>query len=149
LDNISIAYIGIGSNLGDRKRNIEDAMCLLNNSDVITIKKISSIYETKPAGGPPQNDYLNGVFEIETHLSPYGLLREIHAVENKLGRVRTKKNGPRTIDLDILLFDNIFIQDDVLYIPHPRMAEREFVMRGLCEIAPHLNICHHYCSMAA
>lgn len=127
-------YIGIGSNLGDRKANIEKAVRLVKLIKKVKVKRISSIYETKPVGGPPQEDFLNGVFEIETSLSPFMLLEELQKIEKYLGRKRSVKNGPRTIDLDILLFGNKKIDTKELKIPHPRMHKREFVLRGLREL---------------
>jgi len=103
---------------------------------VTRVTKISKIIETQPEGGPPQDRYLNCIIEIKTSLSPYELLRRLQRIESDLGRVRTIKNGPRTIDLDILLYDDVKINEDSLCIPHPRMLEREFVMGSLREIAP-------------
>ena len=100
------------------------------------VTKISKIMETPPEGGPPQAPYLNCVIEIQTTLSPYELLRRLQKIEGDLGRIRTTKFGPRTIDLDILLYGDIQIKEDSLCIPHPRMLEREFVMKPLREIAP-------------
>ncbi len=128
------AYIGIGSNLGDRQDNINKAISYLNNSDSIRVTKISSIYETEPVSGPPQGKYLNGVIKIRTNLSPLDLLGRLDKIEMKLGRVRFVKFGPRTIDLDILLYGDIKMDNDRLTIPHPRMFEREFVSRGLREL---------------
>lgn len=127
-------YIGIGSNLGNRQQNINKAISYLKDSDKIEVKKVSSIYETEPIGGPPQGKFLNGVIEIETDLSPLDLLDRLDEIEMKLGRVRSEKNGPRTIDLDILLYSDIQINNERLTIPHPHMQEREFVLRGLREI---------------
>ena len=128
------SYIGIGSNLGDRQGNINKAMSYLKDSDDIEVTKVSSIYETEPIGGPPQGKFLNGVIEIETLLSPLDLLDRLLKIEMKLGRVRSRKNGPRTIDLDILLYSDTQINNERLTIPHPHMQEREFVLRGLREI---------------
>jgi 2-amino-4-hydroxy-6-hydroxymethyldihydropteridine diphosphokinase len=130
------AYIGIGSNLGDREKNIDEAIALLNSVKSVKVTKISSIYRTAPVGGPAQGDYLNGVIEINTTFAPFELLEFLNKIEEKLGRERREVNGPRTMDLDILLYDGTRINDSRLTIPHPRMFEREFVMRGLREIAP-------------
>jgi len=129
------AYISVGSNLGNRMKNIEKALTFMSGSEKIVLVKRSSIYETDPVGGPKQGKYLNGVVEIETTLSPHDLLSELNGIEKKLDRVRAEINGPRTIDLDILTYDDVAVKDKDLVIPHPRMREREFVQRGLREIA--------------
>lgn len=131
-------YIGIGSNLGNRPANIESAIAELKGSSGISIEKISSIIETTPIGGPRQSKYLNGVVKIKTEISPRALLGILQKIENKLGRIRTVKNGPRTIDLDMLLYDDKMINEPDLKVPHPRMFEREFVMRPLLEIEPQI-----------
>lgn len=131
-------YIGFGSNLGDRQYYIKTAIRrtrLLMDTRVI---KISKIIEALPEGGPLQRPYLNCVIEIQTALSPYELLRRLRKIEADLGRVRTIKNGPRNIDLDILLYGDVQIKEDSLCIPHPRMFQREFVIKPLKEIAPEL-----------
>jgi len=130
------AYIGIGSNLGDRQKNIDRAIAYLKSFKDIEITKSSSIYETEPVGGPPQGKFLNGVMEIKTSLSPDDLLKYLKKIENKLGRVKKEKDGPRTIDLDILLYGDMKINNQRLKVPHPGMYKREFVLRGLKEIAP-------------
>jgi len=127
-------FIGLGSNLGDREKHIDKAIEELRKNSSIKIKKISSIYETEPVGGVKQGKFLNGVLEIETGLEPKDLLKELLTVENRLGRKRTIKNGPRTIDLDILYYGDEVINEADLIVPHPRMMQREFVMRGLREL---------------
>ena len=128
------AYIGVGSNLGDRKANIEKAMKFLKMTKEINFLGTSSIYETEPAGGLPQGNFLNGVFKIETTLEPFKLLGELQRIEKHLGRKRKIKNGPRTMDLDILLFGRKKVNSKDLVIPHPRMHRREFVLRGLRQL---------------
>ena len=128
-----IVYLGLGSNLGDRARNIHEAVRLLNEAGIMAIK-LSSIIETDPVGGPPQGLFLNAVLKARTDLSPEALLKAAHAVEAALGRVRTVKDGPRTIDIDILLYDDLTLNTPELVIPHPRMKERAFVMRPLNEV---------------
>jgi 2-amino-4-hydroxy-6-hydroxymethyldihydropteridine diphosphokinase len=128
-----VVYLGLGSNLGDRARNIHEAVRLLNEAGVMAIK-LSTIIETDPVGGPPQGLFLNGVLKAETELLPLDLLKTVNEVEAKLGRVRTVKDGPRTIDIDILLYDDMALDTPELVIPHPRMREREFVMGPLVEI---------------
>jgi len=129
-----LCYIGIGSNLGDRGKYIESAIDKLRAIKGIEVKKVSSIYETDPVGGPGQGKYLNGVLELETELEPRVLLAKLQAIENELGREKTVKNAPRTIDLDILLYGDEKIDEPGLKVPHPRMREREFVMKPLKEI---------------
>jgi 2-amino-4-hydroxy-6-hydroxymethyldihydropteridine diphosphokinase len=129
-----LCYIGIGSNLGNREKRIEEAIKKLKNIKSVKVRKISGIRETEPVGGPKQGKYLNGVIEIETELKPRELLLRLQGIENQLGRERTVKDGPRTIDLDILLYGDSNIDEPGLKIPHPRMAEREFVMKPLKEI---------------
>ena len=127
-------YIGIGSNLGDRQRYIDKAISSLKNNKDVKLKRSSSIYETDPVSDIPQDKFLNGVLEIETVLSPRDLLKELNCIELKLGRKRTVKNAPREIDLDILYYGQKVITEDGLVIPHPKILEREFVLRGLREL---------------
>jgi 2-amino-4-hydroxy-6-hydroxymethyldihydropteridine diphosphokinase len=131
-------YIGIGSNLGDRAGYIDKAIDALRISKKIRVARVSTIYETEPVSDIPQGAYLNGVIEIETGLSPRELLEALINIEKSLGRVRTARNAPRTVDLDILYFGNERICEKDLTIPHPRIMEREFVLKGLRELAPHL-----------
>ena len=131
---MTVCYIGIGSNLGDRRAYIDRALELLGAANGVTIKRISSIYETDPVGGPIQGKFLNGVMEIETILKPLELLKELNRIETSLGRVRGLKNAPRVIDLDIILFGQERIESADLGVPHPRMREREFVLKGLREL---------------
>ncbi len=130
---MSIVCLGLGSNLGDRAKNIQDSLGLLNKSGV-KVLKVSTIIETDPVGGPPQGFFLNAAVKAETDLSPRELLKVIHQIEALLGRVRGIKDGPRTIDIDILTYDDIRFNEPDLVIPHPRMNERDFVMRPLKEI---------------
>jgi len=130
---MSIVYIGIGSNLGDRLENINKAVDCLRENQEITVEKLSSIIETEPAdsAGPR---YLNAAIKITADLAPKDLLAVLQDIEKKLGRRRPFKNAPRTIDLDILLYDDKIIDEPGLQIPHPRMFEREFVIKPLSEI---------------
>ena len=132
---MSTAYLGIGSNLGDRRKNCMDALEVLEQKGIIIIKK-SSLYETEPWGVEGQPMFLNMAAEIRTDLNPGELLSLLKEVEKEVGRGETYKWGPRVIDLDILLFDNISIDEYNLKIPHPLMHEREFVLKPLAEIAP-------------
>jgi 2-amino-4-hydroxy-6-hydroxymethyldihydropteridine diphosphokinase len=127
-------YIGIGSNLGDRKKYIERAIEELKKSGRIDVKRVSSVYETEPMGDVAQGKFLNGVIEADTDFSPHELLSELNSIENGLGRKRIAKNGPRTIDLDILYYGSQAINEKDLVIPHPKIEEREFVLKGLREL---------------
>ena len=128
------AYIGIGSNVGDRKANIKRALELIGMTRGVELEKTSSIYETEPVGGPPQGDFLNGVIKVKTTLEPFAFLKTLQKIEQHIGKKKTVKNGPRAIDLDILLFGKKSVTTRNLKIPHPRMHKREFVLRGLREL---------------
>lgn len=131
-------YLSIGTNLGDKETNIERALILL--SEKVRITKRSSIYETAPVGYTDQPWFLNIVTEARTHLSPQTLLQFTQSIEHKMKRVKTIINGPRIIDIDILLYNEENINEENLIIPHPRMVTRAFVMIPLHEIAPELII---------
>lgn len=135
---MSVAYIGIGSNVGERKENCHRALTLLKQKG-IKITKMSSFHETEPWGFKDQPSFLNMAIEVETELGARDLLKTLQQIEKKLGREKNFKWGPRTIDLDILLFDNMTVQENDLMIPHPLMHKREFVLRPLCEIIPALR----------
>lgn len=132
----SIAYLGLGSNLGNREENLQKAVQILSDHPEITILKVSSFYETAPVGFTDQPDFINAVVKIETTLSPEKLLEFCLDAEKKLGRMRTIRWGPRVLDIDILMYDGVTITGDDLQVPHPRMLEREFVIRPLAEIEP-------------
>lgn len=134
----SIAYIGIGSNMGDRYKNILAAEKEINNSSSSKVIQISKIYETEPVGYLDQNYFLNCVFKITTILTPVELLKLLLETEKILKRKRIIHWGPRTIDLDILFFNNFVISSTDLIIPHPRLHERMFVLKPLCDLAPEL-----------
>lgn len=146
---IQTVFIGIGSNLGNRRDNINKALELLKSHSGIVIEKFSSIIETEPIGGPAQGKYLNAVVKIQASLSPKELLKILQDIENQLGRVRAVKNAPRTIDLDILLFGELIFNERCLTIPHPRMFERYFVLKPLLEIAPDILTTHPLVSLNA
>ncbi len=135
---MTICYIGIGSNLGDRRRSIDAAIEKIKGSGGIRLLRTSSFYETEPLGDIPQGKFVNGVIEIETDLAPRGLLGRLQEIETSLGRTRDVFHGPRTIDLDILLYGGEAVDERGLVIPHPRMHERNFVLRPLRELAPDL-----------
>jgi 2-amino-4-hydroxy-6-hydroxymethyldihydropteridine diphosphokinase len=134
-------YIGLGSNLGDKVANLREALRLLAGARGSKVKllAVSSLYRTEPVGNPDQDWFLNAAAHIKTQLSPRELLNRLLAIEHKLGRVRTVRNGPRSIDLDILLWDHLVVNEDNLVIPHPRMHERLFVLDPLAELAPDLR----------
>lgn len=137
---MSRAYLGIGSNMGNKKENIEKTIELLKNNPEIIVSAISSYYETEPVGYTDQDWFLNIVVEIDTNLDPYALLEYCQYIENTLKRKRIIHWGPRTIDVDILLYENFTSNDEKLIVPHPRMCERSFVMIPLYEIAKELVI---------
>lgn len=130
------AYLSLGSNMGDRGSNLEESCRKLATHLDIKVLKESGIYETKPWGLADQPDFWNQVLEIETSLSPLDLLDACQDIENSLGRVRLIRWGPRTIDIDLLSYDNKVWKDERLVLPHPRMEQREFVLAPLREIAP-------------
>ncbi|BCU53217.1 2-amino-4-hydroxy-6-hydroxymethyldihydropteridine diphosphokinase [Staphylococcus auricularis] len=129
------AYLGLGSNVGDRVAQLEEAIRLLNEADNVTVTQRSSIYETEPVGYVDQPQFLNQCVEVETSLTPNALLEVCQYIEQQLHRVRTIRWGPRTLDVDILLYDDKIIKEDDLTVPHPRMLERSFVLIPLNEIA--------------
>jgi 2-amino-4-hydroxy-6-hydroxymethyldihydropteridine diphosphokinase len=131
------AYIALGSNLGDRRAHLDRAIQILRQTPGIAVTRVSSYHDTAPVGGPPgQGRYLNAAAELRTDLSPDDLLRVLLGVEQDLGRVRREKDGPRTLDLDLLLYGDVIQKDSHLAIPHPRLHERRFVLAPLAEIAP-------------
>ena len=134
------AYLGIGGNIGDTKSNIEETVELLKKNEKIEVTKVSSIYETEPVGYTDQDWFLNVVVEIKTSLEPLDLLKACQDIENELKRERTIRWGPRTIDVDILLFEDFTSDSEVLTVPHPRMTERAFAMVPLYEINKDIKI---------
>ncbi|QEK11026.1 2-amino-4-hydroxy-6-hydroxymethyldihydropteridine diphosphokinase [Crassaminicella thermophila] len=137
---MSRAYLGIGGNMGNKKENIQNTIKLLKNHPQIHVSAISSYYETAPVGYTDQDWFLNIVVEINTSLDPYALLAYCNDIEQKLKRERLIRWGPRTIDVDILLYEGFTSDDEKLTVPHPRMCERAFVMVPLYEIAKDLVI---------
>lgn len=130
------AYLGIGSNMGDRKFYLDEAIKTLEAEKDIRVKKVSDWIITKPYGYTEQDDFLNGCMEIETLKTPYELLDFIHLVEQRAGRERIIRWGPRTLDLDILFYDKLVLEEDDLIIPHKEIEKREFVLKPLVQIAP-------------
>jgi len=131
------AYIALGSNLGDKKKNLNEALNLINECPLCNVVKTSNYYTTKPVGYLDQDDFLNGAAEIKTLIEPSELMDFLLKIEKELKRERKIHWGPRTIDLDIILYDNIVTEDEHIIIPHPRMQERLFVLEPLCDIAPY------------
>jgi len=133
-------FISLGSNLGDKKANLERAVELLRKEEGLNIKGVSSYYRTAPVGPVQQDWFINNVLEAMVKLTPRELLNVILDIERKMGRVRDIKWGPRLIDLDLLLYGDILINEHDLIIPHPRMRERAFVIIPLAELDPDLYI---------
>jgi dihydroneopterin aldolase/2-amino-4-hydroxy-6-hydroxymethyldihydropteridine diphosphokinase len=129
-------YLGIGSNLGDKEDNLNQAIRYLNEDEECMVTKVSDFIVTKPVGEVEQDDFLNGALELRTLKSPDELLNFIHEIEKALKRERLIHWGPRTIDLDILFYDKKIIESGTLTIPHPEMHKREFVLEPLSNIAP-------------
>lgn len=134
---MTTAFIGIGSNVGDRIAFCRRAVESLASCPETTVEKVSSLYETSPIGGPPQRSFVNLVTRLKTELSPRALLQETQLIETKLGREPSDIHwGPRVVDLDILAFGDEKISEPDLEIPHPRMMQRRFVLVPLLEIEP-------------
>ena len=132
----NISYLSIGSNMGERFDTFQKAFRLLSENPHIKLVACSSLYETDPVGYTDQDCFLNAVFKVETDLKPEDLLRSCMRVEQELGRKRDVRWGPRTLDLDILLYNHENVETEILSIPHPRMHERAFVMIPLMELEP-------------
>ncbi len=132
------AYIGLGSNLGDRERSIREALALLSSNGSVEVTRVSDLRETAPLGEMGQPNYLNGVAEMRTALEPQELLHRLKATEAALGRRPHGKWEPRPIDLDLLLFGERVIEQGGLTVPHPEMHLRSFVLDGLCQLSPDL-----------
>lgn len=129
--------IALGSNMGDREGYLNGAVEKLNAVRGCRVKKVSDFIETLPYGVTDQADFLNGCLEMETLMYPHELLDELHRIEKEAGRERIIRWGPRTLDLDIIFYDDMILQDDDLCIPHVEMHKREFVLKPLCGIAPY------------
>jgi 2-amino-4-hydroxy-6-hydroxymethyldihydropteridine diphosphokinase len=136
---LATAYFALGSNLGDRAANLNAAIQKLSQVDRVNVRRVSPFLDNPAVGGPANSPrFLNAVAELVTTLSPEELLIHLLEVERSLGRVRREKWGPRTIDLDLLLYDSEVIQTEQLKVPHPHMHERSFVLQPLAELAPRL-----------
>lgn len=135
-----VAYVGLGSNLGDKATNIKQALALLDAAAGVRLKQAAPFYRTAPVGYTKQDWFINTVAEIYTELPPHTLLTLLLTLEKKLGRVRLQHWGPRTIDLDLLLYGSEIITTKELVVPHPHMHERAFVMVPLADLAPDIVI---------
>ncbi len=131
-------YLSLGSSLGDKKHMLDTAFEMLSSTRGIKVEKVSDYIETPPYGGVAQNGFLNCAARISTFLSPYALLDELHRIENACGRVRQKRWDDRTLDIDIIFFGDKTINGETLTIPHPDYKNRDFVLKPLKQIAPHL-----------
>jgi 2-amino-4-hydroxy-6-hydroxymethyldihydropteridine diphosphokinase len=134
------AFVGIGSNLGDRETNLSRAIDLLSAEDGIEVVAVSEIRETEPVGPVEQGPFLNGALQVETSLPPGELLERLFSVESRLGRVRNERWGARTIDLDLLLYGDEKLDQPGLSVPHPRLHERRFALEPLVDLDPALEI---------
>jgi 2-amino-4-hydroxy-6-hydroxymethyldihydropteridine diphosphokinase len=136
-DGCVTAYVGLGANLGDPRAQLDEAVAALACVPGVELLGVSSVYESDPVG-PVQDQpaFLNAVAELATTLAPARLLAALHEIEDTLGRVRTIRFGPRTCDLDLLLYGDVVSDDPALTLPHPRLAERRFVLDPLAELAP-------------
>lgn len=133
----SLALVGLGSNLSNRQEILEGAIRALGDVPEVIVQRVSSFFETEPIGGPPgQGMYLNAAAALATTLDPFELLGVLQQIEARFGRVRTIHWGPRTLDLDLLLYEDRIIDTPELSVPHPRLASRMFVLEPLAEIAP-------------
>lgn len=131
------AYIGVGGNMGDKEKNVKMALEFISNSYGTKITKTSKFYDTKPVGYLEQEDFLNCAIEVKTLLNPLELVRFLLSIEKELKRVRVIRWGPRTVDLDVLLYDNVISSIEEIILPHPRMQERMFVLEPMSDIAPY------------
>ena len=137
---MSNIFIALGSNLENPKEQIKQGILSIKDIEGVKILRESYLYVTPPVGILDQPNFINAVIKIDSNLSPYGLLDKLLKIENMAGRIRVNKNGPRTLDLDILLFDNLILNDENLTIPHPRMHERLFVLLPLKDIDENILI---------
>lgn len=137
---MTLAYVALGSNLGDPRQQVLDAMDALANLPDTRLLQRSRLYRTPPWGVREQPPFINAAVELDTALSSHALLDALLAIEQRAGRVRGERNGPRTLDLDLLHVDGVQLDDPQLTLPHPRMAERAFVLLPLHDIAPTLRL---------
>ena len=133
------AYIALGSNLGDKEANLRLGVEALRATKGCQVLAVSDFLVTEPYGGVEQDDFLNGAMKIRTLLTPHELLERLHEIEREAKRERVVRWGPRTLDLDILLYDDLILDGEELHIPHIEMYKRDFVLRPLCQIAPYVR----------
>lgn len=131
-----VAYIAIGSNMGDKQAYLDGAVKALSGVAGCRVRSVSSFIETEPYGYVDQDNFLNGCLCLETLLTPHELLDRLHEIEAHAGRIRDKRWGPRTLDLDIIMYDDLVLDDEDLHIPHIEMHKRDFVLKPMMEIAP-------------
>ncbi len=139
-DKMKEVYLGLGSNVGEREQNLKQAVKLINDFSATEVVDLSSVYETEPWGYTDQREFLNLCLLIQTELAPYDLLASCQQVEEELDRKRELKWGPRTIDVDILVYDQLTLRAPDLILPHPQLTERAFVLVPLVELAPSLVV---------
>jgi 2-amino-4-hydroxy-6-hydroxymethyldihydropteridine diphosphokinase len=137
---VTLAYVALGSNLGDPRQQVLDAMEALAKLPQTRLLKRSQLYRTPPWGVLEQPPFINAAVQLDTTLSPHSLLDALIGIEQTAGRVRAQRNGPRTLDLDLLHVDGMQLDDERLTLPHPRMAERAFVLLPLHDLAPSLQL---------
>ena len=137
---MTLAFVGVGSNLGEPARQIEQALAELDGLPHSRVVRRSSLYRSAPLGYAAQPDFVNAVAQLETGMPAQRLLGELQAIESRHGRQRSFANAPRTLDLDVLLYGDLVMKTDTLEIPHPRMHERAFVLKPLLEISPEVAI---------
>lgn len=133
------AYIALGSNMGDKQKYIDDAVKALDSAKGCRVEKVSDMIVTKPYGNVQQDDFLNGALCLKTYLEPHTLLKLLNEIEASAHRERLVHWGPRTLDLDIIMYDNLVLDDEELHIPHIDMHNREFVLKPMAQIAPYLR----------
>lgn len=134
------AFVALGSNLGEPRRQVLDAVSALDSLPDTRVVSLSSLYRTPPWGVLEQPPFINAAVEVETALAPLALLDALLEIENRAGRIRVQRNGPRTLDLDLLHVDGVQMDDRRLTLPHPRMAERAFVLLPMHDLAPTLPL---------
>lgn len=137
---VETAYIGVGTNLGNKRDNIKRAITMLDEIKQILVTAVAPVYRTAPVGYTEQDYFLNTVVQVETYLSPRELLAKMLGIEDKMGRKRTIRWGPRVIDLDLLLYGDKEVKEKDLIVPHPRLTKRAFVAVPLADLAPDLKL---------
>ena len=138
-----LAFVGLGSNLGEPRRQVEQAVGELATIPRTRLVRASAMYRSAPVGYAEQPEFVNAVAELDTELDPAALLRELQAIEARHGRIRSFPNAPRTLDLDVLLYGNSSFESEQLKVPHPRMHERAFVLKPLLELDSAISIPGH------